>query len=687
MDLGRLRNIGIVAHIDAGKTTLTERILFYTGVEHRMGEVHDGTAVMDWMEEERRRGITISAAATRCPWKGFFVQIVDTPGHVDFTAEVSRSLRVLDGAVVVVCAVAGVQAQTETVWRQADRYRVPRLVFVNKIDRRGADFARAVQSLRARLGANPVPVQIPLGSGDDFRGVIDLVQRRLLTWESEDLGAAVHEREIPPEALAEAEKARTGLCEAVAECCEDLLDAYLQEETLSPELLAQGLRQATLKGGLVPVLVGSALRNQGVQPLLDAILACLPSPLERPPVVGFDPSDPERSLERPPDPEAPFCGLVFKVFQEAHSILFFLRIYSGVLREGDLILLAREKAAERVQQILVMHANHRERVREAGPGSVVVVPGLKRAQTGDTLFHRGEAISLEPIDFPEPVITLTVEPERLAQREKLLDALRVIDREDPTLRVQLDEDSGQARLAGMGELHLEVVLHRLRRDFRVGARAGRPRVSYRETVGEERAGTARVERPFAEGGRQVVEVSLRVCPGAQAAPRISFGEGFSALPATVREALHREIGDLVASAGSLGYPLAQIELEVQKLSWNPPEISPSVELVLGGVARALDQALEGHARLLEPIMDLRVEVPEAFLSAVLSDLQARQADVRDMKVHGDLRHIRAQVPLQTMFAWSTRLRSLTQGRGTFSLEPRGYAPVSPGRARELLQST
>ncbi len=684
MDLGRLRNIGIVAHIDAGKTTLTERILFYTGVEHRMGEVHDGTAVMDWMEEERRRGITISAAATRCPWKGAFIQIIDTPGHVDFTAEVSRSLRVLDGAVVVVCAVAGVQAQTETVWRQADRYRVPRLVFVNKIDRRGADFARAVQSLRARLGANPVPVQIPLGSGDDFRGVIDLVRRRLLTWESEDLGAAVHEEEIPPEALAEAEKARTGLCEAVAECCEDLLDVYLTEETLSPELLARGLRQATLAGGLVPVLVGSALRNQGVQPLLDAILACLPSPLERPPVVGFDPADPDKPLERPPDPEAPLCGLVFKVFHEAHSILFFLRIYSGVLREGDLLYLSREKGAERVQQILVMHANHRERIREAGPGSVVVVPGLKRAQTGDTLFHRGEAISLEPIDFPEPVITLTVEPERLAQREKLLDALRVIDREDPTLRVQLDEDSGQAKLAGMGELHLEVVLHRLKQDFRVAARAGRPRVSYRETVVEEHGGTARVERPMAEGGRQAVEVSLRVRPGPQAPPRIVFGEGFSALPGAVREALHRESGDLVASAGSLGYPLAQIELEIQQLSWHPPEIPPSVELILGGMARALDHALDGNARLLEPIMDLRAEVPEAFLSPVLSDLQARQAEVRDMKVHGDQRHIRARVPLQAMFAWSTRLRSLTQGRGTFSLEPCGYAPVPPDRARALL---
>ncbi len=683
MDLRHLRNLGIVAHIDAGKTTVTERILYYTGVEHRMGEVHQGTAVMDWMEEERERGITITAAATRCLWRQHVLQVVDTPGHVDFTAEVARSLRVLDGAIVVLCGVAGVQAQTETVLRQAQRNAVPWLAFVNKMDRRGADFSAAMDSMRERLGVDPVPVQLPWGAGDDFRGVVDLLDLRLLRWREEDRGAQVHVEAIPGEIAEQAAMARARLCESVAECAEEYLDLYLERGDLSPEDLRRGIRSAVLARSFVPVLCGSALRFHGIQPLLDAVVDWLPSPLDRPPVIGHHPHHPEREIERPCDPAAPLAALVFKVFHDPHGDLCFLRIYSGTLRVGAALRNARVPGVERASQLWRMHADHRERVQEAGPGEIVVVPGLKKAQTGDTLFEKGGELALEAIHFPEPVIRQTVEPAGPSERDKLLRALRILDREDPTLRVSLDEDTGQAVLAGMGELHLEVALHRLKRDFRVDARAGRPLVAYRETLTVPRVGEGYAERPGSEV-HQRVEVRLRVEPTQEDRPRIDLDPAAPPLPPALRHGFQVEGQGLMETGGDLGFPLVRIQAWVEEVRWSPAEIDPSLELLLGAVSRALDQALVGHTLLLEPVMEVFLEIPEEFLRGVMADLSARRAEVEDLQIEGGEGRIRARAPLAALFAYSTRLRSLTQGRGAFSLEPSGYAPVPEDRAREIL---
>ncbi|TAH34923.1 MAG: elongation factor G [Planctomycetota bacterium] len=685
MSLERLRNVGIVAHIDAGKTTVTERTLYYTGVEHRMGEVHEGNTVMDWMPEERERGITITAAATRCPWKEHVIQIIDTPGHVDFSAEVNRSLRVLDGAVVVICGVAGVQAQTETVLRQARRYGVPWLAFVNKMDRPGADFAAAVDSLRKRLAAPVAPVQLPVGAGAEFRGVVDLLRMRCLGWSSADRGRSIQEDDVPEDVVPQARAARTSLCEAVAETDEALLEAYLTAGSLSAEQLRHGLRAATLRGALVPVLCGSALRYSGIQPLLDAVLDWLPSPLDRPPVRGHDPADAARAIERAPAADAPLCALAFKVFHDPHGDLVYLRIYSGTLREGDQVHNARDKKVERVAQIYRMHAEHRERLDAAGPGDIVAVSGLKLARTGDTVFHKGGDIALEPIEFPEPVIQQTVEPRSTADRDKLLHALRVLDREDPTLRIRVDEETGQALLAGLGELHLEVAMHRLEREFRVAARAGRPLVAYRETVTAPARGHGSADRPLGEG-RQLVTVDLGVEPASATRPEIQLGPGLQGAGKALHQALEREAASLLSVGGDLGFPLARLRVTLEHVEWSPAGGEPPPpELVLGAASRALDQALTGATVLLEPIMSLRVEVPEPFLSGVLADLNTRHASIEDLEARLDLRVVLAKVPLQAMFAYSTDLRSLSQGRASFSLEPDGYAPVPAERARAILQ--
>ncbi len=640
---------------------------------------------MDWMEEERERGITITAAATRCPWRDHVVQVIDTPGHVDFTGEVSRSLRVLDGAVVVVCAVAGVQAQTETVLRQAARYQVPWLAFVNKMDRQGADFAAAVASLKERGGVRPVPVQIPVGDGRDFDGVVDLIELRLLRWQAEEKGAEVHVEELPAALREAAEAARAELCEAVAEVDDELLGAWLEHGGLDAEQLHRGLRAGTLERRFVPVLCGSALHYQGIQPLLDAVLAWLPSPAERPPVIGHVPGDEDRELSRPASAEAPLCALVFKLFHEAHGDLSYLRVYSGELVEGMSLHNARVRGTERISQIWRMHADHRERLDKAGPGEIVVVPGLKKAQTGDTLFPKGQAIALEPIDFPEPVIRQTVEPEILGDRDKLLEALRVLDREDPTLTVSVDEDTGQAVLAGMGELHLEVALHRLERDFRLAARAGRPIVAYRETLLEARAGAGSVERPTGDGSKLVVKARVRAEPQAETRPGFLVGEAAAGLSPATRHDLGIAAHELVEAGGDLGYPLAKLQVRLEALEWSPAGEAPPVEMVLGAASRALDDALRGATGLLEPIMSLRVEVPEEFLSGVLADLQSRRAEIQSMDLEQGSGQIQATAPLDSLFAYSTRLRSLTQGRGDFSLSPSGYAPVPVARAEEILQ--
>ncbi len=684
MDLARLRNFGIVAHIDAGKTTVSERILFYTGVERRMGEVHDGNTALDWMEEERERGITITAATTQCPWRDHVLQLIDTPGHVDFSAEVNRSLRVLDGAVVVLCAVAGVQAQTETVLRQAARYELPWLSFVNKMDRPGADFESAVRSLRERLQAPVVPVQIPAGSGPGFEGVVDLIEERLLRFSPEDEGRTVSSEPIP-EALREAaERARTTLCEAMAETREDLLDLYLEHGRLEAEVLRPALREAVRDHRLVPALCGAALRNVGIQPLLDGIVDWLPSPLDRRSIRGHDPSDPSRVLERAPDPAGPVCLLVFKLQHDRHGDLCFCRIYSGTLREGDQLHNARHDKVERVQQIWQMHADEHRRVTEAGPGAIVVLPGLKHVETGDTLFSRGAPIALQPMEFPAPVIRQTVEPRSLADRDRLLEALHILDREDPTLHVSFDEDSGQAMLSGMGELHLEVALHRLERDFRIQARTGRPLVAYRETLAEPAEAEGRAERPQGEG-RSFVRLRIRAEPAGEGQAEVTASpEAAAVLGPAVLEGLQREAPALLQGSGSLGYPLQGLRVRILEVESGPGGDSPPLELVLGALSRALEQALEGRSLLLEPIMALHVEVPEDHLSGVLADLNSRGAEMRELVARGDRRLISASAPLDALFAWSTQLRSLTQGRGTFTMEPEGYAPVPESRRSALL---
>lgn len=678
MDLARVRNIGVVAHIDAGKTTVTERILFYTGVEHRIGEVHDGTATMDWMAEERERGITITAAATTCIWKDHFLQIIDTPGHVDFTVEVERSLRVLDSAVVVLDAVAGVQPQTETVLRQAQRHSVPLVLFVNKMDRLGADGERALTSVRQRLGLAPVAVQLPIGAGDEFVGVIDLITMEALSWHG-DQGQDVKRGPIPEDLQLEAEAARDAMCSAVAEASEELTDSYLESGTLTTKQIHHGLRLAVAARTLVPVLYGAALRNIGVQCLLDGIVAWMPSPEQRGAVVARTLD--EEEVACPPDPKADPVALVFKIFHENYGDLHYLRIYSGTLRERQRMVVARSGRVERIGRILRMHADHREQLDEAGPGSIVAVAGLKFAQTGDTLCLKGSEVLLEEMNFPDAVMKLTVEAAEPSQTERMLESLELLEREDPTLHMSVDEDTGQAMLAGMGELHLEVVLHRLMAEFGVQTLTGKPQVSYREALLENCTGSGAVEVP-ADDGNQRVEVSVRIQPIDGTALDFDPGEPWQVLPAAVQAEISP--ATLQHEAGPMGFPLAGVKVEVDSVTWQPEAVNPGAQAVAGALSRAMANALQGHTELREPIMTVVVRVPESHMSGVLSDLNARGGEVLGIDL--ELGEVRAKAPLAEMFAYSTKLRSLTQGKGEFSLEPAGFAAPSESRKVAILES-
>lgn len=678
MDLARVRNIGVVAHIDAGKTTVTERILFYTGVEHRIGEVHDGTATMDWMAEERERGITITAAATTCKWRDHFLQIIDTPGHVDFTVEVERSLRVLDSAVVVLDAVAGVQPQTETVLRQAQRHAVPLVMFVNKMDRLGADGERALASVRQRLGLDPVAVQLPIGAGDEFQGVIDLIAMEALSWHG-DQGQDVKRGPIPEELEVEAELARDGMCSQIAEVSEELTDAYLESGTLTQEQLHQGLRLAVAERSLVPVLYGAALRNIGVQPLLDGVVEWMPSPLQRGAVTATDLAGEE--VQCAPDPKANPVALAFKIFHEKYGDLHYLRVYSGTLKERQRMVVARNGRVERIGRILRMHAEHREQLEEAGPGAIVAVAGLKFAQTGDTLCIKGGEVLLEAMDFPDAVMKLTVEAAEPSQTDRMLEALELLDREDPTLHSTVDEDTGQAMLAGMGELHLEVVLHRLEAEFGVKALTGSPQVSYREALLNPCAGSGMVDIP-SDDGSQRVEVGVSLEPLDATTIEFDPGEAWQQLP----QAVQTEIGahSLQHEAGPMGFPLAGVRLSVDSVSWAPEGDGPGAQAVMGALTRAMANALSGHTELREPIMTVVVRVPESHMSGVLSDLNSRGGEVLGIDL--ELSEVRAKAPLAEMFAYSTKLRSLTQGKGEFSLEPAGFAAPAESRKAEILES-
>ncbi len=679
--LENTRNIGIVAHIDAGKTTTTERILFYTGRVHRIGEVDEGSATMDWMVQERERGITITSAATTCSWRGHRINIIDTPGHVDFTVEVERSLRVLDGAVVLVTAVEGVQPQSETVWRQADRYRVPRIVFVNKMDRTGADFLRVVQMLRERLGTRPVPVQLPIGAEDGFRGVVDLIRLKSIIY-LDDLGTRSDETEIPPELREVAQRLREELVEAAVEQDDELLHRYLEGRPIGEEEIRRGLRRGTLRSALVPVLCGSAFRNKGVQPLLDAIIDFLPSPLDLPPVRGVDPRS-GQPVVRQPREDAPFAALAFKIVTDPYvGKLTYFRVYSGRLEAGSYVYNANKGTRERVSRILQMHANHREDIPAVSAGNVVAAVGLRLTTTGDTLCDEGAPVVLEAMQFPEPVIAVAVEPKTKADEDRLTASLAKLAEEDPTFKVRFDPETGQTLISGMGELHLEIIVDRLLREFKVEANVGRPQVAYKETVRQAARAEGRYVRQT--GGRgQYGHVVLQVEPlprggGYEFVDRITGGriprEFIPAVQAGVREA---------AESGVLaGYPVVDIRVLLLDGSYHEVDSSEMAFKIAAslGFKEAVQRA---QPVLLEPIMRVEVITPEPYMGEVIGDLNARRGRIVALEQQGTSRVVRALVPLAEMFGYATALRSATQGRATYTMEPSHYEEIPPALAEAI----
>ena len=664
--LDRVRNMGIIAHIDAGKTTVTERILFYTKKIYKIGEVHEGAATMDWMPQEQERGITITAAATTCFWQDHRINLIDTPGHVDFTVEVERSLRVLDGAVVVFDGVAGVEPQSETVWRQADKYKVPRVCFVNKMDRLGADFERTVGMIKERLGARPVPIQLPLGAEDRFRGVIDLVDQKALVWD-QDTPSEPKLAEIPADLREAVVAAREAMVEAVVETDDNLLHRYLEEHTISPSELRVALRRATVTNKLVPVLCGAALRNKGVQPLLDAIVAYLPSPLDVPPVEGENPKTAE-VLVRRPDENEPFSALAFKIMADPFvGKLAFFRVYSGVLRAGDTVLNTTKDRRERIGRILLMHANHREEVQIVSAGDIAAGVGLKTTFTGDTLSAPESPIVLESIKFPEPVISVAIEPKTKADEEKMSLALARLAEEDPTFRTRTDPETGQTLISGMGELHLEVIVDRMLREFRVAANVGRPQVAYRETITRRAEGEGRYVRQT--GGRgQYGHAILAFEP----LPR---GGGFvfedkikgGAIPREFIKPIEQGIREALDNGVAYGYPMVDVKATLTDGSYHEVDSSEIAFKIAGSMALK-DAVQKAGAVVVEPIMKVEVVVPDQFMGDVIGDLNARRGHVTGMEERANARAIRALVPLATMFGYATDLRSKTQGRGTYSME-------------------
>ncbi len=676
--LDKIRNIGIVAHIDAGKTTTTERILFYTGRVHRIGEVDEGSATMDWMIQERERGITITSAATTCVWRTHRINIIDTPGHVDFTVEVERSLRVLDGAIIILSAVEGVQPQSETVWRQADRYRVPRILYVNKMDRTGADFLRTVVMVRERLGAKAIPIQLPIGAEDNFQGIIDLIRMKSIIY-LDDLGTRSDETDIPASLRELAEEWREQLVEAVAELDEALTTKYLEGKPLTEDELRAGLRKGTLSAKAIPVLAGSSFRNKGVQPLLDAVVDFLPSPLDVPPVEGVNPKThlPER---REPDPAAPFCALAFKIVTDPYvGKLTYFRSYSGILKAGSYVFNANKEKKERVSRILQMHANHREDVQEVAAGNVVAAVGLRETTTGDTLCDEAHPILLETIQFPEPVIAVAVEPKTKADEDKLGMALAKLAEEDPTFKVRFDSETGQTLIAGMGELHLEIIVDRMLREFNVQANVGRPQVAYKETITVPSRADARYVRQT--GGRgQYGHVVITLEP----LPR---GTGVEFEDAITKGAIPREFIPPVedgireaAEAGVLaGYPVVDVRATLIDGSYHEVDSSEIAFKIAGSMAFK-EAAARGKPILLEPVMKVEVLTPEAYMGDVIGDLTGRRGRVEAVEQQGATRIIRVLVPLAEMFGYATSLRSATQGRATYTMEPSHYEEVPTGIA-------
>jgi len=681
--LKKTRNIGIMAHIDAGKTTTTERILYYTGRVHKMGEVHDGAAVMDWMEQEQERGITITSAATTCQWKEHRINIIDTPGHVDFTVEVERSLRVLDGAIALFCSVGGVEPQSETVWRQADKYRVPRIAFVNKMDRMGADFFQVVEMMKERLGANAIPIQIPIGKEDEFQGVIDLLTMEAIIYE-DDLGVKYTRTEIPEEYIKEAEEYREKLVEILSEKDDDLMMKYLEGEEITVDELKEHLRRAAINVELIPVLCGSAFKNKGVQLLLDAVLDYLPSPVDVPPVKGINPDTGEEDT-RKADDEAPFSALAFKIMADPYvGKLAFFRVYSGVLNAGSYVYNSSKDKRERVGRILQMHANHREERTEVYAGDLAAAVGLKNTSTGDTLCDADHPIVLEAMEFPEPVISVAIEPKSKADQDKLGMALQRLAEEDPTFKVKTDEETGQTIIEGMGELHLEIIVDRLLREFKVDANIGKPQVAYRETITQKVAG---VNGKFIRqsGGRgQYGHVVLDIEP-------LGEGDGFEfenkivggVIPKEYIPAVEAGVIEAMENGVLAGYPVVDVKVSLVDGSYHDVDSSEMAFKIAGSIGFK-EAAKKAGPVILEPIMKVEVVVPEDYMGDVIGDLNGRRGQVSGMETRATAQVVKANVPLSEMFGYATDLRSKTQGRATYTMQFSHYEPAPKNIAKEIM---
>ncbi|ABA58785.1 elongation factor G [Nitrosococcus oceani] len=688
----RYRNIGIMAHIDAGKTTTTERILYYTGVSHKLGEVHDGAATMDWMEQEQERGITITSAATTCFWSGMArqfpehrINIIDTPGHVDFTIEVERSLRVLDGAVAVFCAVGGVEPQSETVWRQANKYKVPRLAFVNKMDRQGADFLRVVGQIRSRLGANPIPIQIPIGAEENFEGVVDLIKMKAIHWDKSSMGMAFEEKEIPGNLQASCDEYREKMIEAAAEASEELMERYLEEGQLPLDDIVKGLRIRTLNGEIVPALCGSAFKNKGVQAMLDAVLSYMPSPVEVPPIKGVQKDETEG--ERHASDEEPFAALAFKIASDPYvGNLTFFRVYSGVLSSGDTVYNAASGNRERIGRLLQMHSNSREEIKDVMAGDIAAAVGLKNVTTGDTLCDPNHIILLERMEFPEPVISVAIEPKTKGDQERMSIALGKLAREDPSFRVRTDEESGQTIIAGMGELHLDIIVDRMRREFKVEANVGAPQVAYRETIRRSIEQEGKFVRQ--SGGRgQYGHVWLKLEPqergkGYEFVNKIVGGT----VPKEFIPAVDKGIKEQTENGVIAGYPVVDIKATLYDGSYHDVDSSEMAFKIAGSMAFK-EGVQKANPVLLEPIMKVEVVTPEEYMGDVMGDLNRRRGMVQGMEDSLSGKIIRAEVPLAEMFGYATDLRSATQGRANYTMEFSKYNEAPSNIAGAIIKKS
>jgi elongation factor G len=690
--LNKTRNIGIMAHIDAGKTTTTERILFYTGITYKIGEVHDGTAVMDWMEQEQERGITITSAATTCFWRDHRVNIIDTPGHVDFTAEVERSLRVLDGAVAVFDAVAGVEPQSETVWRQADKYRVPRICFVNKMDRVGANFKRTFEQIITKLEGNPVAIQLPIGAEDRFHGVVDLIGMKSITYKDETLGADYTVGEIPADMVADAQHYREQLIEKVSEADDQILEKYLHGEPISEDEIKAALRKRVIssvrkkgEAAFVPVVCGSAFKNKGVQPLLDAVVDFLPSPVDIPPIVGLDPTKAEETLtERPASDDAPFSALAFKIMTDPFvGQLTFFRVYSGVMTSGASVYNATKQKTERIGRLLKMHANKREEIKEVYAGDIAAAVGLRSVSTGDTICDEKKPIVLESMDFPEPVISLAIEPRTKADQEKLGTGLGKLMAEDPTFRVNTDQQTGQTIIRGMGELHLEIIVDRLKREFNVEASVGKPQVAYKETLTRQADGEGRYVRQT--GGRgQYGHAKIRLFPGAPGTGYVFENEIVGgAIPKEFIKPIDEGIKEALTRGVLAGYPVDDVKIELYDGSFHDVDSSEMAFKIAGSMAFQ-DAAKRAKPVLLEPVMRVEVVVPKEYMGDVMGNLSGRRGQIQSQEDRGGTQIIAARVPLSEMFGYATDLRSRTQGRATYSMHFDRYEPAPASVSEEVV---